>query len=70
MLVARQRHSMAKIVYQGREWEDLVSKEVDDEQLNYEKDHWQIHHGGDEYTYIPRERVFSVKMTDPHFLHE
>jgi len=59
---------MATIVYEGVD--DIESRETDDEKLNYREGHWQIHHGGDEYTYIPRERVFSVKMTDPHFRNE
>jgi hypothetical protein len=59
---------MATIVYQGVD--DTVSEEIDDERLNYREDHWQVHHGDDEYTYIPRERVYTVKMTDPHFIDE
>lgn len=59
---------MAKIVYQGRD--ETVSEAIDDEQLNYREEHWQIHHGDDEYTYIPRDRVVMVEMTDPHFVLE
>ncbi|MFD1512833.1 hypothetical protein [Halomarina rubra] len=59
---------MATIVYQGVE--GTVSEEVDDDQLNYREDHWQVHHGDDEYTYIPRERVHLVTMNDPHFITE
>ncbi len=55
---------MAQLVYQNEE--GTVSMEVDDEDLNYREEHWQISHGDDEYTYIPRERVYTVKMTDPH----
>jgi hypothetical protein len=42
---------MATIVYQGVD--ETVSEEIDDEKLNYRENHWQIHHGDDEYTYIP-----------------
>lgn len=59
---------MATIVHQGAD--DTVSEEIDDEKPNYREDHWQIHHGDDEYAYIPRERVYTVKMTDPHFENE
>ncbi|WP_139246612.1 hypothetical protein [Halogranum amylolyticum] len=59
---------MATIVYQGDD--DTVSEEIGDEKLNYQEDHWQIYHGDDEYTYIPRERVYTVKMTDPHVENE
>lgn len=57
---------MATIVYQDAD--GTVSEELEDERLNYQEDHWQIHHGADEYTYIPRERVYTVQMTDPHLL--
>lgn len=56
---------MATIVYEGVD--ELVSEEIEDGKLHYREDHWQIHHGDDEYTYIPREHVRTVKMTDPHF---
>ncbi|WP_435361803.1 hypothetical protein [Haloarchaeobius sp. DFWS5] len=59
---------MATIVYQGVD--EIVTEEIDDEKLKYREDHWQIHHGDDEYTYIPRERVYTVKMTDPHLENE
>ncbi|WP_435334271.1 hypothetical protein [Haloarchaeobius sp. TZWWS8] len=59
---------MATIVYQGTD--DVVSTDVDDDDLHYREDHWQIHHGDDQYTYIPRERVYTVKMTDPHAIDE
>ncbi len=65
---APQHYFMATIVYQGPD--DTVSEDVDDEDLNYREDHWQIHHGDDEYTYLPRDRVYTVKMTDPHTLFE
>jgi hypothetical protein len=55
---------MARIVYQGVD--DTMSEDIDDEQLVYSEGHWQIHHGDDEYTYLPRERVYAVEMTDPH----
>jgi hypothetical protein len=59
---------MATIVYGGVD--GPVTEEVDDEYLNYREEHWQIDHGDDEYTYIPRERVYTVKMTDPHSIVE
>ncbi len=68
MRVARLLFFMATIVYQGVD--EPVSEEIDDEKLNYRENHWQIHHGDDEYTYIPRERVYTVKMMDPHFIEE
>jgi hypothetical protein len=55
---------MARIVYQGVD--DTVSEAIDNEKLRYREDHWQIHHGNDEYTYLPRERVYAVEMTDLH----
>lgn len=59
---------MATITYRGVD--GTVSEEIDDEKLNYREDHWQIHHGDDEYTYIPRDCVYTVTMTDPHLVHE
>lgn len=59
---------MATIVYRGTE--DAVSEDVADEDLNYREQHWQIHHGDDVFTYVPRERVITVRMTDPHALPE
>ncbi|MCT9095598.1 hypothetical protein [Haloarchaeobius sp. HME9146] len=55
---------MATIVYQGAD--EMVTEHVDDEDLNYREDHWQIHQGNDNYVYVPRERVYTVTMTDPH----
>jgi hypothetical protein len=59
---------MATIVYEGMD--GTTTEEVADESLNYREDHWQIDHGKDDYTYIPRERVYTVKMTDPHSIVE
>lgn len=64
MRCAPHYYPMATIVYQGAD--DTVSEDVDDENLHYREDHWQIHRGDDEYTYLPRERVYTVNMTDPH----
>ena len=66
MHLANLQWLMATIVYRGVD--DTISEDIDDEQLNYREDHWQIHHGDDEFTYIPRERVYTVQMNDPHFI--
>ncbi|WP_458186331.1 hypothetical protein [Haladaptatus sp. NG-WS-4] len=65
MDVVRPLSFMAAIVYQGMD--DTISEEINDEKRSYREDHWQIHHGDDKYTYIPRKRVYTVKMTDPNF---
>lgn len=64
MHVDREQAVMATVVYQGDD--GTISEEVDDDDLNYREEHWQVHHGDEEYAYIPRERVYSVTMTDPH----
>ncbi|WP_255196095.1 hypothetical protein [Halorarius litoreus] len=45
-------------------------RDVDDEDLNYREDHWQVTLGDDDYLYIPLDRVYSVRMHDPHHLHD
>lgn len=59
---------MATIVYDGVD--GVVTEDLEDDALHYREEHWQIHHGGDTYTYVPRERVISVKMVDPHLRSE
>lgn len=60
----RANNSVAEIVYEGPD--GTVSEQIDDDRLSYREQHWQLAHGDDEYTYIPRERVYSVGMRDPH----
>lgn len=55
---------MATTIYQGAD--DPIAEAVDDEDLHSREEHWQIHRGNDEHTDVPRERVFAVKVTDPH----
>lgn len=65
--VARQLLFVATIVYRGES--DTVPEEID-ETINNREEHWQLYHGDDENTYVPRERVYTMKMTDPHFVDE
>lgn len=57
---------MATIVYDGPD--EMARREVDDDELHYREGHWQITLGDDDFLYIPRDRVYSVRMHDPHIV--
>lgn len=59
---------MATVIYEGPD--GTVSADVAEEDLDYHEDYWLIHREGDEYTYLPRERVFSVELSDTQPLPE
>lgn len=56
---------MATIVFEGPD--GRRKRQLDDADLQYREDHWQVTLGDDDYLYIPRERTYSVRMNDPHY---
>lgn len=55
---------MATIVFDGPD--GTREREVADDDLYYRENHWQVMLGDDDYLYIPVDRVYSVRMHDPH----
>jgi hypothetical protein len=55
---------MASIVYEGADGRQR--RELEDDDLHYREEHWQVSLGEGEFLYIPRDRVYRVRMHDPH----
>ncbi|PSP34272.1 hypothetical protein BRC64_01320 [Halobacteriales archaeon QH_10_67_22] len=56
---------MATIEYESAQPDrEVECEELPDEALEYTKDQWKIDRGDGVYTYIPRERVYSVTKSE------